>query len=393
MKNPLAAIAVTLTFGTQAFAQTWATNDLPSENWNSVYSSADGTKLAAVGLPGLIYISTNSGAAWIQAEATNADWPYPEDWQAVAGSADGTKLVVVGQYDSDSACPIFTSTNSGLNWTASPYLEVHWTSVASSADGTKLVAGADGDFIYTSTDSGVTWVPTQTLQGRWSSVASSADGTKLAASLYEIPGDSYGAIYASTDSGANWVQITNLPPNLWTSVSSSADGTKLVAASFAWIYNSTNSGTTWTSNLVQGADWPVVASSADGTKLIAGLGWIYGSTNSGLNWTQTSAPSWSGWTVASSADGTRLVAGAKGGLVYILSSIPTPQMSITPASNSFILSWIIPSTNFVLQQNFDLTATNWTPVTNTPALNLTNLQNQVIISPTTSSGFYRLQAQ
>ena len=40
-----------------------------------------------------------------------------------------------------------------------------------------------------------------------------------------------------------------------------------------------------------------------------------------------------------------------------------------------MLSWVVPSTKYVLQQSFDLIS--WTTVTNTPVLNLTNLQNEV----------------
>jgi hypothetical protein len=53
----------------------------------------------------------------------------------------------------------------------------------------------------------------------------------------------------------------------------------------------------------------------------------------------------------------------------------------------------VPSTNFVLQQNPDLTAIGWENLTNTPVLNLTNLQNEVILSPSNSSGFFRLISQ
>jgi hypothetical protein len=49
----------------------------------------------------------------------------------------------------------------------------------------------------------------------------------------------------------------------------------------------------------------------------------------------------------------------------------------------------LPSTNFVLQQSSDLAS--WTDMTDTPALNLTNLQNEVVLSPTNGSGFYRLK--
>ena len=94
--------------------------------------------------------------------------------------------------------------------------------------------------------------------------------------------------------------------------------------------------------------------------------------------------------VASSADGTKLVATVNGGGIYILQTTPSPQLNIKPASNNNLaLSWIVPSTNFVMQQSSDLGS--WTDMTNTPVLNLTNLQDEVIFSPTRSSGFYRLK--
>jgi len=58
-----------------------------------------------------------------------------------------------------------------------------------------------------------------------------------------------------------------------------------------------------------------------------------------------------------------------------------------------MFSWLIPSTNFVLQQNLDLTATNWTDITNTHVLNLTNLQNQIFLPLPASNSFYRLKAE
>jgi hypothetical protein len=64
-------------------------------------------------------------------------------------------------------------------------------------------------------------------------------------------------------------------------------------------------------------------------------------------------------------------------------------MNITPANGSFKLSWLIPSTNFVMQQSSDLSS--WSDVTNAPVLNLTNLQNEIILPPTNSSSFFRLK--
>jgi hypothetical protein len=49
----------------------------------------------------------------------------------------------------------------------------------------------------------------------------------------------------------------------------------------------------------------------------------------------------------------------------------------------------VPSTDFVMQQSSDLGS--WMDMTNKPVLNLTNLQNEVILSPTGSNVFYRLK--
>jgi hypothetical protein len=68
--------------------------------------------------------------------------------------------------------------------------------------------------------------------------------------------------------------------------------------------------------------------------------------------------------------------------------VPDPQLNLTPSGTNLQLSWTVPSTNFVLQQSPDLMS--WSVPTNTPVLNLTNLQYQVTLLPTNTSGFYRL---
>ena len=124
------------------------------------------------------------------------------------------------------------------------------------------------------------------------------------------------------------------------------------------IYTSMDAGTTWTSNSVPRLPWTSVTSSADGSKFAAASG---GSRSSGP--------------------------------IYTLRTIPAPQLNLASSSNKLAVLWIVPSTNFVLQQNLDLTTTNWVVLTNTPVLNLTNLQNEVTLSPTNSSGFFRLITQ
>jgi hypothetical protein len=219
-----------------------------------------------------------------------------------------------------------------------------------------------------------------------------------------------GCIYASTDSGLTWA-LTGAPTNNnWVTVASSADGSKLVAVSwyafvsnhiYGCVYTSTNFGMTWTSNNVPDAQWNSVASSADGTKLVAVAvepgGLIYSSTNSGATWISNNVPNGFWLSVASSADGNQLVLVSMGDQsfnpipIYISKTTPSPRLNLAPSRSNLAFSWLVPSTDFMLQQNLDLTTTNWTDVTNTPVLNLTNLQEEVTLPSPPGNSFYRLK--
>jgi hypothetical protein len=56
--------------------------------------------------------------------------------------------------------------------------------------------------------------------------------------------------------------------------------------------------------------------------------------------------------------------------------------------SSVLLSWPAPSTGFVLQQNTNLTTTNWVVVSNPPVV--VNGEKQVTVSPLVGSRYYRL---
>jgi hypothetical protein len=97
-------------------------------------------------------------------------------------------------------------------------------------------------------------------------------------------------------------------------------------------------------------------------------------------------------------DGNKLVAVVYGGVgnsggIYTLQSVPMPRLNISHSSTNLMLSWLMPSTNFVLQQNSDLTTTNWTTLTNLPAPDFTNLQEKLTLLPTNYGGFFRLISQ
>jgi len=185
------------------------------------------------------------------------------------------------------------------------------------ADGLTNVAIANiGSF----TD-GYTWTqrsPIPVTTRSWYGITSSSDGTKLAAGVWN------GYIYTSTDSGATWTTNSNSSGSLfWYSITSSSDGTKLAAGvSGGYIYTSTDSGATWTtnSNSSGSRDWYSITSSSDGTKLAAVIygGYIYTSTDSGATWTTNSNSSGSrNWySITSSSDGTKLAAVVPGGYIF-----------------------------------------------------------------------------
>jgi hypothetical protein len=69
--------------------------------------------------------------------------------------------------------------------------------------------------------------------------------------------------------------------------------------------------------------------------------------------------------------------------------LPPAVLGVTASGGNLIFSWPSPPGSFVLQQNSDLTTTNWTVATNTVAT--TNYLNQVMFPPATNSQFFRLE--
>jgi hypothetical protein len=221
-----------------------------------------------------------------------------------------------------------------------------------------------------------------------------ADGGRtLATASKKLVPFGQGGVYISTNSGQTWVQVTNLPNDDWDAIALSADGTKMAAApQNDSIYISTNTGATWSPTETPSELWESVAMSADGTKVIAGpAAVIYTSVDSGITWTTNNVPFVNWVSVASSADGNELEAVDSSVVgIWISQKTPAPCLNITPTNNNLTLSWVIPSTNFALQQSSDLSTGTWTNTTNTPILNLTTLQNEMTLPLTNNSGFYRL---
>ena len=284
------------------------TSAYPTENWDSIASSSDGSKLIASIYNGGVYASTDFGATWTETNVTVGTW------RSVTCSSDGGKLFAAlyggGIYTNSASGWGLVGSTSGLNW----------ISVACSSDGSKLVAAVSGGKIYTSSNFGATWNPQTTglpTNPSWYCVASSANGNNLVAVVHD------GGVYTSVNAGASWAQqTTGLPSNpAWVSVASSADGGKLAAAAAsAGIYTSVNSGLGWSQQTIgapANTNWASIASSSDGNDLaVVHGGSIYLSSDSGLTWAQAAATSNNWYSVASSSDGSKLAATVYGGGIY-----------------------------------------------------------------------------
>ena len=306
-----------------------------NRQWWAVASSADGTKLVAAELGGLLYTSINGGIDWTPRDSARA-------WVTLASSADGAKLVA-----GVSNGQLFASVDYGVSWI--PHVLVkNWVSVASSADGMKLVAvenpgGVDnpGGQIHTSPDGGVNWFPRDSPRA-WTSVASSADGAKLVAAV------SNGQLHTSLDSGLNWTARDSV--RRWVAVASSADGARLAAVadkdpSGNAVFTSIDSGVTWVGR-GQGGNWSHLSSSADGIKLLGAQGWTTISLDGGLTWTVTGPAGVSSVNaIAISSDGNKLVAAVRPGPIFIsdfstISGVPFSAIELVYSGGG---NWMIVS--------------------------------------------------
>jgi hypothetical protein len=314
-------------------------NNVPALSWYSIAMSADGTRLLAAAYGVGLYSSVDSGVTWVSNSVPVSSW------FSVATSADGNHWVAVAG-SGQGRGPIYTSSNLGSSWVSNNVPADYWLGVACSADGSKLVAIAVNDY-YTSSDFGGTWISNGLPSVVWQGVASSADGNKLLVST--IVGGTH-RLFTSTDSGASWI-TNNAPIGRVAPVASSADGIRLAAVELGLVWTSTDSGASWLSSNLPNS-WHGVALSADG--------------------------------------GQMAVVDANHGGVWLSQMPVNPLLSLAPVGNNVAISWVIPSTNFLLQQTPALDSAGWTTVSNSPVFNPSALQNQVIIAPSSDRSLYRL---
>ena len=115
-----------------------------------------------------------------------------------------------------------------------------------------------------------------------------------------------------------------------------------------------------------------------------------GTTNAGSSWKVLSG-AYTGFNgIALSADGSRLFAAFYLGGIFSQTFPATPNLGIAAANGAAKLSWVVPSMNLALQSRTNLNSDAWQTVSNAPGLNLTNLQEEVVVPMAGSNSFFRL---
>jgi hypothetical protein len=173
--------------------------------------------------------------------------------------------------------------------------------------------------MYISTNFGGTWNGTEFFPiDAPNCVACSADASKV----FTANGSPASYIFTSTNSGLTWT-TNDVLIGYDVQIGCSADGSRVAVGylpnndggAYSNIFYSTNAGATFTSNRLPILYLCSIVSSADGSKLVASpshgalpFSGIYRSADFGVTWAQTTAPVLGWWSIASSADGTRLAA-------------------------------------------------------------------------------------
>jgi hypothetical protein len=232
---------------------TWLQSGPWAYPFNSIAISADGTKVVATASAlwagyagGFIAYSTNSGVPW---QAGNA--PSDLAWHGVVCSTNGRIMAAVASCDTNyDLVPVYVSFDYGAHWAPTSSPLTSWSCITCSADGSKLIAAWEELYnettpvpsppgIYTSTNSGGNWTQSTDLNGA-ACIASSADGNKLLAGAGYImvspaqastsvptlgivlsrksiilfwPTDQtgYNVQYNASLASTNWIALTNAP--------------------------------------------------------------------------------------------------------------------------------------------------------------------------------------
>ena len=174
---------------------------------------------------------------------------------------------------------------------------------------------------------------------------------------------------------------THLPSDDWLTIIAAGDKSRLVAVRDSGLITvSESAGSSWATIHRPGRHEFTLATTPKGSSFVAVVS-IPDNAKAGAATASDAKTAKNWYCTASTTDGSQLV--LTGG-----PSQSAPALGITRSGDFSILSWQASFTGFVLQQNTDLAATNWSTVTNSTAV--FDGENQVILPVVGSRSFFRL---
>ena len=325
-----------------ASALTWSDISGPAWNtkdWTKIRTNADGSVIGVVSAGasnsnvGDLYLSRDAGATWVNTSTSSGAL-------ALAVSGDGNTVIAArdsilyrASY-SGSAWSFPTPrtwsspTGSGLNQRCVGY-GPNFNSLAASNDGSTWVAGVrDESCVYTSTNSGADWSNTNVGGTNWGS-AISADGT------VKITSNQNGNIYRNSGSGWGAISTSGLPGSTgWSGIACNSTCTKMAVYSWGgYVWTSSDSGATWSKGSSAIHNYSDVTMSSDGSVIVATDGNdIYITQDLGANWSSQGQGSKSWVSVTVSGNGKRIYAAATDGTIRKTSILSSQTITFNDPS-------------------------------------------------------------
>jgi hypothetical protein len=414
------------------------------DQFRSVACSADGMKLAATCYQNSVYTSTNGGATWHEFEPGDINplydiWTWNVLWQiyygGIASSADGSVLLAGG------STGIFVSTNSGASWQHAN--SIAWTNGSFGAYEYSFAVSADGNKWFMAAYQGTSTWPGEEQQGIWMVTNAVNWATKIVSLSGNLAfgnviiGSTAQSTLSISNSGNATLTVSGISypagfSGAW-SGTVPAGGSTNVTVTFAPTANTAYGGyitvnsdaTSGTNTIaVTGAGVPViislsgnlafgnviVGSTPQNTLTISNTGFAT-MTVSGITYPPGFSGAWSG-TIAAGASASVMVTFAPtavttyGGNITVNSDATTGINAITASgagmpltlnmgfgtnalsgSKVLVISWPA-AVNGTLQQNYNLTTTNWTSAACT--ISVAGNSVQATVPMQTAVCFYRL---
>jgi hypothetical protein len=339
---------------------TWIQSTAGNLCWNAIASDNTGQYLVAGVYGGQLYTSSNYGYSWTIQSSINL--PSSANWRAISFScnSDTTSIsqFVYAQVDGGY---IYYSSDRGINWNYIVGSQGYWSNgIASSSDGSIAYAcityasstnpNVPLYGIWKSTGPDDSFTRVLDTAADWMYIATDTTGQYVAAL------NLYVGIYFSSDSGTNWYQILS-QNQYWTAITLVKNEETLLVnaiASNSLMYTGTcdiasitsNPPGTWTwkfntaTSILPATGWNDIHASSDGTKLVlcSTTGGIWNSANSGATWSQsTLANTYYKTAITSSSTGQNLAAIINNGPIYTSSNYGSTWSPLTTRIPSYNL--------------------------------------------------------